>query len=76
VVVARDTVWWKEHRDDPLEHRRQIVKENVARAERGVPFHLYPDNPYWDVCRVCGLPSAEGSRRCEVCDAELGDRES
>ena len=28
-------------------------------------YHLYPDDPYWDVCPICGLPSPKGSERCE-----------
>lgn len=70
-IVARDLAWWQERWNDPREHRRQIVRENTARRERGVPYHLYPGNPYWDVCRICGLPSPKGSEVCEVCGHEL-----
>ncbi len=72
VIVNRDYDWWMKHKDDPLEHRRQIVMENTARAQRSVPFYLYPDDPYWDVCPICGLPSKKGSEVCEVCGAPLG----
>jgi len=71
VIVNRDYGWWTKHRDDPAEHRRQIVMENTARAERSVPFYLYPDDPYWDVCPICGLPSPKGSDVCSVCGAPL-----
>jgi tetratricopeptide (TPR) repeat protein len=71
VIVHRDYEWWKQHRDDPAEHRRQIVLENTARAERAVPFYLYPDDPYWDVCPLCGMPSPKGSDTCSVCGAPL-----
>jgi tetratricopeptide (TPR) repeat protein len=71
VIVNRDYEWWMKHKDDPLEHRRQIVIENTARAQRSVPFYLYPDDPYWDVCPICGLPSKKGSEVCEVCGAPL-----
>jgi|GEM_PF-1612614 len=71
VIVTRDMEWWTQHKDDPMEHRRQIVLENTARADRAVPFYLYPDNPYWDVCSICGLPSPKGSEVCSVCGAPL-----
>jgi len=71
VIVNRDYDWWMQHRDDPLEHRRQIVIENTKRAERSVPFYLYPNDPYWDVCPICGLPSPKGSDVCSVCNAPL-----
>jgi tetratricopeptide (TPR) repeat protein len=71
VIVHRDYGWWTQHRDDPMEHRRQIVMENTARAERSVPFYLYPDDPYWDVCPICGMPSKKGSDVCSVCGAPL-----
>lgn len=71
VIVQRDFGWWTQHRDDPMEHRRQIVMENTARAERSVPFYLYPDDPYWDVCPICGMPSKKGSDVCSVCGAPL-----
>jgi tetratricopeptide (TPR) repeat protein len=71
VIVNRDCEWWMKHKDDPLEHRRQIVIENTARAQRSVPFYLYPDDPYWDVCPICGLPSKKGSEVCGVCGAPL-----
>jgi hypothetical protein len=66
-IVKRDLQWWAEHRDDPKEHRRQIVLENTARKQRSVPYYLYPDDPYWDVCERCGLPSPKGSETCQVC---------
>jgi hypothetical protein len=65
-IVNRDYDWWQKHKDDRLEHRRQIVTENTARAQRSRPFYLYPDNPYWDVCPVCGLPSPKGSEFCSA----------
>jgi hypothetical protein len=68
-IVNRDLQWWTEHRDDPEEHRRQIVLENTARRQRSVPYYLYPDDPYWDVCPLCGLPSPKGSAVCDVCGA-------
>jgi hypothetical protein len=70
-IVNRDYDWWVRHKDDPEEHRRQIVMENTKRAQRSVPYHLYPDNPYWDVCPICGLPSEKGSDVCAVCGAPL-----
>ena len=71
VIVNRDYDWWIQHKDDPMEHRRQIVLENTKRADRSVAFYLYPDNPYWDVCPICGLPSPKGSDVCSVCGAPL-----
>jgi len=70
-LVKRDIQWWTEHRDDPQEHRRQIVLENTARKQRAIPYYLYPNDPYWDVCAVCGLPSPKGSKVCQVCGAPL-----
>lgn len=72
-LVNRDYEFWQTHKDDPFTHRRIIVSENSERQQRSVPFYLYPDNPYWDVCPRCGLPSPEGSETCEVCGAELPD---
>ncbi len=66
VIVKDNYNWWLQHKDDRLEHRRQIVKENTARAQRSRPFYLYPDNPYWDVCEYCGLPSPKGSESCSA----------
>jgi len=71
VIVHRDYEWWTTRKDDPMEHRRQIVMENTARAERSVPFYLYPDDAYWDVCPICGMPSKKGSDVCSVCGAPL-----
>jgi len=73
-IVKRDRQWWTEHRDDPMEHRRQIVIENTARKQRAIPYYLYPNDPYWDVCAVCGLPSPKGSKNCQVCGAPLPQR--
>jgi len=70
-IVERDLEWWTRHRDDPQEHRRQIVVENTARRQRGVPFYLYPGDPYWDVCPMCGLPSPKGSEECLACSSPL-----
>ncbi len=64
-IVNRDLEWWTQHWDDPQEHRRQIVLENTARKQRSVPYYLYPDDPYWDVCPACGLPSPKGSPVCQ-----------
>jgi hypothetical protein len=72
-IVNRDYDWWMQHKDDRLEHRKQIVRENTKRAERSVPYYLYPDNPYWDVCPICGLPSKKGSDVCSVCGAPLSE---
>jgi tetratricopeptide (TPR) repeat protein len=71
VIVHRDNDWWRQHKDDPAEHRRQMVLENTARGERAVQFYLYPDDPYWDVCPLCGMPSPKGSDVCSVCGAPL-----
>jgi hypothetical protein len=70
-IVKRDLEWWTRMKDDPNEHRRQIVRENSARAERSRPFYLYPNDPYWSVCPVCGLPSPKGSAVCSVCHAPM-----
>lgn len=64
-IVSRDLEWWTNNWDDPKEHRRQIVLENTARKQRSVQYDMYPDDPYWDVCPVCGLPSPKGSEVCE-----------
>ncbi len=64
-LVNRDIAWWTEHRDDPQEHRRQIVIENTARRHRAIDYYLYPDDPYWEVCPRCGLPSPKGSDVCQ-----------
>jgi hypothetical protein len=71
VIVHRDYNWWRKHKDDPAEHRRQIVLENTARAERAVQFYLYPNDPYWNVCPICGMPSPKGSDVCSACGAPL-----
>jgi len=70
-IVKRDTDWWTEHWDDPMEHRKQIVQENTARRQRAAPYYLYPNDPYWDVCERCGMPSPKGSETCEMCGAPL-----
>jgi tetratricopeptide (TPR) repeat protein len=64
-IVSRDLEWWTNNWDDPKEHRRQIVLENTARKQRSVPYYMYVDDPYWDVCPICGLPSPKGSEVCE-----------
>jgi len=73
-LVKRDIEWWTTHKDDPQEHRRQIVTENTARKQRALPFYLYPNDPYWDVCPVCGIPSPKGSETCQYCGAPLHPR--
>lgn len=70
-IVSDSLAWWRGHWNDPREHRRQIVRENTARRQKGVDYYLYPGNPYWDVCPICGLPSPKGSETCEVCRHEL-----
>jgi len=74
-IVNRDWDWWTAHRDDPQEHRRQMVLENTARKQRSRPYYLFPDDPYWDVCPRCGLPSPKGSAVCEnpLCKFPLGE---
>ena len=47
--------------------KQHMSPENTQRLQRHVPFELYQDNPYWDVCEMCGLPSPKGSEACEVC---------
>ncbi len=63
-IVKRDLDWWTANKDFPEEHRRQIVLENTARKQRDVDYWLYPDDPFWDVCPRCGLPSPKGSAVC------------
>jgi len=70
-IVTRDYDWWMQHKDDPEEHRRQIVMENTKREQRSIPYYLYPNDPYWDVCPRCGLPSKKGSEVCAVCGGPL-----
>jgi len=69
-IVNRDLEWWTTRQDDPQEHRRQIVIENTRRHQRAIPFHMYPDNPYWDVCPRCGMPSAKDAQTCANCGYE------
>jgi tetratricopeptide (TPR) repeat protein len=64
-IVNRDYKWWKERWNDPQEHRRQIVIENSARQQRSLDYYLYPDDPYWEVCPFCGMPSPKGSAVCQ-----------
>jgi rubrerythrin len=73
VIANRDWDFWvvENHLEDRLKHREIIAKENTARAQRSVDFYLYPDNPYWDVCPICGMPSPKGSDVCSVCGAPL-----
>jgi len=66
-LVKRDISWWKSHWNDPHEHRRQIVKENSARQQRTLPFALFPDDPFWNVCPLCGMPTRKGEPECSVC---------
>lgn len=58
--------WIPGHRDDPKTHRRIIVGENSARQQRAIPFNLYPDDFYWNVCPLCGLPTRKGEPECSV----------
>lgn len=58
-LVNRDTNFWRTHWDDPYTHRRIIVKENTDRYQRGLKPYLYPNDPFWDVCPVCGMPVAK-----------------
>lgn len=55
-LVTRDTNFWRTHWNDPQTHRRVIVEENTARFQRGIPPYLYPNDAYFDVCPVCGMP--------------------
>jgi hypothetical protein len=66
-LAERDLEFWEKNRDNPEVHRKEIVEENTQRLQRSAPFELYPDNPYWDVCPNCGLPSPKGSAACEIC---------
>lgn len=66
-LTHRDYDFWKGHWNDPMTHRRIIVEENSARQQRSIPFLLYPDNPYWNVCPLCGLPTKKGEPECSVC---------
>jgi hypothetical protein len=66
-IANRDLEFWRENWDNPEAHRKEIVDENTQRGQRSVPFELYPDNPYWDVCPRCGLPSPKGSDACGMC---------
>ena len=74
-TVQRDIDWWTAHRDDPREHRRQIVMENTQRQQRGapgvMPFALYPDDPFYVVCPYDGMPAPKGSATCEYCGRPL-----
>jgi len=70
-IVNRDIEWWTKMRDDPQEHRRQIVIENTARQQRALPFYLFPNDPYWVVCEHDGLPSPKGSKVCQACGRPL-----
>ncbi len=65
--LKRDFEWWHTHWNDPAEHHRQIVNENTARRQRALDYYLYPDDPYWSVCPVCGLPTPKGHPVCEIC---------
>ncbi len=55
-LVNRDTNFWRTHWDDPYTHRRIIVRENTDRYQRGLEPYLYPNDKFWDVCPVCGMP--------------------
>lgn len=66
-MVKRDIDWWTAHWNDPQEHRRQIVLENTARQQRALAFYLFPNDPFWVVCPVDGLPSPKGSKACQAC---------
>ncbi len=55
-LVTRDTNFWQWAWDSPEQHRRIIVEENTARFERGIPPYLYPNDRFFDVCPVCGMP--------------------
>jgi len=65
-LVNRDTNYWRWAWNSPREHRRIIVEENTARYQRGIAPYLYPSDPYWDICPVCGMPAPKGkAARCE-----------
>jgi len=68
-LVARDMDWWRQNWNNKAEHRKQIANENTARQQRAVPFWLYPNDPYWNVCPLCGLPTEKGKPVCENCFA-------
>ncbi len=67
-IVADNYRFWitDNHIEDRDKHREIIARENTARAQRSVDLYLYPDNPYWDVCPICGLPSPKGSEFCSA----------
>ena len=67
LLVKGSIEWWKTHWNDPQEHRRQIVKENSARQQRTLPFALFPNDPFWNVCPLCGMPTKKGEPECSVC---------
>ena len=66
-IVHRSYDFWKGHWNDPMTHRRVIVEENTARLQRSIPFLLYPDDPFWNVCPLCGLPTKKGEPECSIC---------
>ena len=66
-LVHRDWDFWQTHWNDPFTHRRIMVEENTARQQRALPFNLYPDDPFWNVCPICGMPTKKGEPECSVC---------
>ena len=66
-LVRRDTDWWKKNWNDPREHRRQIILENTHRRQRGLDPYLYPNDPYWNVCPLCGMATKKDKAVCENC---------
>jgi hypothetical protein len=71
VLVNRSIAWWKARWNNPEEHRRQIVAENSSRQQRALPFYLYPNDPFWNVCPRCGLPTEKGKPVCQACGYPL-----
>jgi tetratricopeptide (TPR) repeat protein len=60
VLVKRDIRFWNWAWNDAKQHRRIIAEQNTFRYQRGVAPYLYPDDPFWDVCPVCGMPAPKG----------------
>ena len=71
-IVRRDYDYWfvkgprpeevtRPAATDPAEHKRNIIKTNTVRINRGLEPYLYPGNPYWDVDPKTGMPVPKGS---------------
>jgi len=71
-LVEKHTKFWQTHWNDPQAHAKIIRRENTDRYQRGIrKYYLYPDNPFWDVCPACGMPSPKGSATCQNCSYPL-----